>query len=153
VIQQAGNASCGDEFYRKPCWASIFAERSVNAVQTRKLASKLSEKVIPWPWMLLIFLAVFAVFFFAIRSGEQDLQTARQQQKESGEALILANDELNSLRAEISQVGSSSYIENAARNNYGYLKPGELRFEIANPENLKGYTYEELQIRVSELLQ
>ena len=48
-------------------------------------------------------------------------------------------------------MGTSSYIESRAREDYAFLKPGELRFEVINPEVLEGYTREELQILMDEM--
>jgi DNA-binding response OmpR family regulator len=56
------------------------------------------------------------------------------------------------LTTELSQVGSTSYIESRARTDYSFLKPGELRFEIVNPECLEGYTEAELRILMQEMV-
>lgn len=47
----------------------------------------------------------------------------------------LQNEKLR-LEAELEAAGTDAYIENQARTRYGYLKPGELRFVITNPEAL-----------------
>ena len=49
-------------------------------------------------------------------------------------------------------MGSSSYIESRARTDYAFLKPGEIRFEVVNPDALEGYTEEEMKILMQELV-
>ena len=56
------------------------------------------------------------------------------------------------LTTELAQVGSSSYIESRARTDYAFLKPGEIRFEVVNPDALEGYTEEELKILMQEMV-
>ena len=56
------------------------------------------------------------------------------------------------LTTELAQVGSSSYIESRARTDYAFLKPGEIRFEVVNPDALEGYTENELKILMQELV-
>ena len=53
----------------------------------------------------------------------------------------------NSLDEQIARVGTNSYVESRARQDYQYIKPGELRFEFVNPEELYAYTEEEARIR------
>ena len=60
--------------------------------------------------------------------------------------------DLVELTTELAQVGSSSYIESRARTDYAFLKPGEIRFEVVNPDALEGYTEEEMKILMQELV-
>ena len=49
-------------------------------------------------------------------------------------------------------MGTDSYVENEAREKYGYIQEGEICFEFTNPEVLNNYTREEWQIIVDERL-
>ena len=48
-------------------------------------------------------------------------------------------------------VGTDSYIISSARENYAFLKEGEIRFEFSNPGALYTYSEEELRILVDEV--
>jgi cell division protein FtsB len=80
----------------------------------------------------LALLAVFSVVLFRVsRIRLSDVQ----------------NEKLK-LEAELSVAGTDAYIENEARTRYGYLKPGELRFVITNPEALYSSGEETPQLQV-----
>lgn len=106
--------------------------------------------VLRWRYLIVALLAIFLVFFFVMRGIRADRDIVVEQNTQAARSLLLAQEEYDKLSAELAQVGSSSYIENIARQNYSFLKPGELRFEISNPEALNGYTYEEMQILQTE---
>lgn len=42
------------------------------------------------------------------------------------------------LTLELSKAETDAFVENEARTKYGYLKPGEIRFVVTNPEVLYG---------------
>jgi cell division protein FtsB len=86
---------------------------------------------------LFVVLAVVGIAFFATNRGI--FATSQETDKKISEARITLNstqkEKLN-LEAELSVADTDAYIENEARTRYGYLKPGELRFVITNPEAL-----------------
>ena len=49
------------------------------------------------------------------------------------------------------RVGSDGDVENAARENYGFIRNGEIVFAFENPELLRGYTEEEYQTIMDEM--
>ena len=55
------------------------------------------------------------------------------------------------LQLELQRVGSEGYVENAARENYGFIRNGEIVFAFENPELLRGYTEEEYQTIMDEM--
>lgn len=111
----------------------------------------MDRMVIRWEAMVVFCVLIVAVFGFAFHANKVDMETARQQETVLQQTLTrLQNDQLE-LTGQIKQVGTSSYIETRAREDYAFLKPGELRFEIINPEVLEGYTKEELQILMDEM--
>jgi len=112
----------------------------------------MDRKLIGWPVVIVVAVVLVVAFGAVIISGERELGALQAQAVTSHQDLILAQSAITELNVELKQVGSTSYVENAARKYYSYLKPGELRFEISNPDCLKGYTEQEMQLRVAELL-
>lgn len=106
--------------------------------------------VLRWRYLVVALLILFMGFFLAMRGIHRDRAAVDNNYDQATRALLLTEEKYNSLYAELQQVGSSSYIENIARQNYSFLRPEEKRFEIRNPENLNGYTYEEMQILQEE---
>lgn len=86
---------------------------------------------------LFVVLAVVGIAFVATNNHIQS-STANMAKQESQSRIQLSNiqNKKLSLEAELSVAGTDAYIENEARTRYGYLKPGELRFVITNPEAL-----------------
>ena len=107
--------------------------------------------VLRWRYLVIALLIILLLFSLAMHSIRQDRAAMLDRQTQASRELILAQDAYNALTVELQQVGSSSYIENVARQYYSFLKPGELRFEISNPENLYGYTDEEMKILQQEI--
>ncbi len=98
---------------------------------------------------LLVVLAVIGAAFLATNRGI--LTTIQETDKKINGARItlgsVQNEKLK-LDAELSVAGTDAYIENQARTRYGYLKPGELRFVITNPEALYSSGAETPQLQV-----
>ncbi len=86
---------------------------------------------------LFVVLAVIGVTFIATNNHIQSsMQRMAKQESQDRIRLSDVQNEKLKLEAELSVAGTDSYIENQARTRYGYLKPGELRFVITNPEAL-----------------
>lgn len=108
--------------------------------------------MVRWQAFALVCAVLLALFGWAFWRNRQDLQEVNNQEATLQRTLTrLQNDQI-ALTSELAQVGSSSYIENRARTDYSFLKPGELRFEIVNPECLEGYTETELRILMQEMV-
>ena len=110
-------------------------------------------KYAKWSWrafglfvalMLAAFIAAMVLISGAKREAEQE-QAALQ------EELVSVTEERSLLLRQLDSVGTDSYIEDAARNEYGYVKPGEISFEIQNADLLDNYTAEEWQIILDEM--
>jgi cell division protein FtsB len=86
---------------------------------------------------LLVMLAVVGIAFAAANNHIQSsiLNISKQESQNRIQLSDIQKEKL-SLEAELSVAGTDAYIENEARTRYGYLKPGELRFVITNPEAL-----------------
>lgn len=106
--------------------------------------------ILRWRYLVVMLLLLFMAFFLVMRGVNRDRAAIDEVYAQASRELILTQESYNALSAELAQVGSSSYIENVARQNFSFLRKGEKRFEITNPENLNGYTYEEMQILQEE---
>ena len=94
-------------------------------------------------YLAFFLICVLLVFFYFKASERMDRQLAALEQ-EAAQYQSLLDDvkaEKKAVELEIAQAGTDAYIENIARTEYGFLKPGEIRFEITNPEVLFGDSY------------
>lgn len=88
---------------------------------------------------LAFFLAcgLLVYFFFMGQNAMEETKQALNEERSQYQSLLnQAKKEKQEVELEISQAGTDAYIENKARTQYGFLKPGEIRFEITNPEVL-----------------
>ena len=108
--------------------------------------------IIRWQALALVFAVIIGAFVWAFSVNRRDLQETETREAMLQRSLVRLQEEQLNLTAELRQIGSISYIENRARTDYAFLKPGELRFEVVNPEALEGYTAEELQILMEEMV-
>ncbi|MGN0778761.1 MAG: septum formation initiator family protein [Aristaeellaceae bacterium] len=107
--------------------------------------------VIRWQAMAVACVLIVALFAAGLWSNARDLRTAQERETAMQEELTHLQEIELELSAELEKVGTASYIEARAREDYAFLKPGELRFEVINPKVLEGYTREELQILMDEI--
>ncbi len=93
---------------------------------------------VSWP-VLLAVLTVIGILF-AVKNGSIRDSIAQMSKEESQSRVQLSSEQrvTMNLESELAMSGTDEYIENQARTRFGYLKPGELRFVITNPEALYG---------------
>lgn len=112
----------------------------------------MNRMVIRWQALVLVCVVIVALFGWTFWRNSQDLQAEKDRQATLQRTLThLQNDQIT-LSNQLAQIGTSSYIEHRAREDYSFLKPGELRFEIVNQDCLEGYTEDELRILMQELV-
>ena len=106
-----------------------------------------------WSWLMVIIILMLLATVFAFAMNRNDALRRQDRSEESTQQYILSRkeEELISLRAKLEDVGSKSYIENHARGDLSYLKPGEVRYTVTNPELLDSYTADEWQIILNEM--
>lgn len=139
-----------DTFARVQQWAA----RRADAVRERwhrlgdRWYSGLRERI-GWVPIGAMAAVIVGLFVWGMVSVRQDMAAAAQQQIELNKADYSRRQEVNALTEELASVGSKAYLEREAR-AIGYVKAGEIRFEIVNPEALANYTAEENQVLLDE---
>ena len=110
-----------------------------------------SRHYFSWPTLALIAAVMLCVFFFVlhqVRNHTQQLET----QAESLRLTIAAREaELTDLEKELQRVDSEGHIENVAREEYDFIRKGEIIFKFNDPQKLEGYTIEEYQFIMDEM--
>ena len=101
------------------------------------------------------FAVLAALILTAFIAGTILIRGQLEKEKEKSTALQLALNqayEVNTqLVSRLKLVDTAGYIENSARKDLNYIKPGELRFQFENPEALYAYSPQELEILMEEL--
>ena len=92
-----------------------------------------------------VMIAVTVTLVNAINVNIEYLETTRKQLRYEQ---ISLDAEQSAYQNELNQANKDSYVIRIAREKYGYLMPGEIRFHISNIDEL--YTTHEVTAEVSE---
>ena len=86
--------------------------------------------------MLLVIMTVVYYIFSSAMGGQMNAMLAEEQSRILElQALARMGREIE---VEILNAETDAYVENEARTKYGYMRRGEIRFVITNPEVLYG---------------
>ncbi len=109
------------------------------------------RKYVSWRGMAagaVMMLILFGVGMYLVRADLKELQAQDNHLQLQVELMQLDRDDL---KQQLARVGSDGYVENQARQNYGYTKENEIIFAFEDPSVLRGYTEEEYQIIMDEM--
>lgn len=82
-------------------------------------------------WLLTL-IPAFIIFYTTYQSRTKRIDEQAQLLQSLNQQVYDASMEEVALQNQLSQVGTDPYIEQQARREYGYLKPGEIRFVVDN---------------------
>ena len=109
------------------------------------------RRYISWRGMALGAVLLVILFFVALHWVHADIERLQAQDTTLQLRVNVMEMDYASLQLELQRVGSEGYVENEARENYGFIRDGEIIFAFENPDMLKGYTEEEYQIIMDEM--
>ena len=109
------------------------------------------NKPVRWNRIVLLCAVVLIAFLIGRSQLASSLEEVRAREASLQVSLTRLQRTQSGLQADLELVGTSGYIETRARTDYSFLKPGELRFEIVNPDCLEGYTEAEMKILMQEI--
>lgn len=109
------------------------------------------RRYISWRGMALGAALLVILFFVALHWVRADIEKLHAQNTTLQYKVNLMEMDYADLQLELQRVGSEGYVENEARENYGFIRSGEIIFAFENPELLRGYTEEEYQIIMDEM--
>ncbi len=109
------------------------------------------RRYISWKGMALISVLLVILFCVSLHWVRADI--SRLEAQDTTLQLKVNVMEMNyaDLQLELQRVGSEGYVENEARENYGFIRNGEIVFAFEDPDMLRGYTEEEYQIIMDEM--
>ena len=109
------------------------------------------RRYISWVGMALAAVMLLILFGVSMHWVRSDIKRLNAQDTTLQLKVNLMEMDYADLQLELQRVGSEGYVENEARENYGFIRDGEIIFAFEDPEVLKGYTEEEYQIIMDEL--
>lgn len=109
------------------------------------------RRYISWRGMALGAALLLILFFTALFWVRSDIDRLQAEDTTLQLKVNMLEMDFADLQLELARVGSEGYVENAARENYGFIRNGEIVFAFENPELLRGYTEEEYQTIMDEM--
>lgn len=109
------------------------------------------RRYISWTGMSLGAVLLLILFGVSMHWVRNDIKKLEAQDTTLQLQVSLKEMDYADLQLELARVGSEGYVENAAREEYGFIKKGEIVFAFEDPDALKGYTEEEYQIIMDEM--
>ena len=109
------------------------------------------RRYISWRGMALGAALLLILFFSALFWVRSDIDRLQKEDTTLQLKVNMLEMDYANLQLELARVGSEGYVENAAREEYGFIKEGEIIFAFENPDALKGYTEEDYQIIMDEM--
>ena len=109
------------------------------------------RRYISWKGMALASVLLVALFCVSLYWVQADIAKLQAQDTTLQLKVNVMEMDYADLQLELQRVGSEGYVENAARENYGFIRNGEIVFAFENPELLRGYTEEEYQTIMDEM--
>ena len=109
------------------------------------------RRYISWRGMALGAVLLVVLFCVSLHWVRADIARLQAQDTTLQLKVNLLEMDYADLQLELQRVGSEGYVENEARENYGFIRDGEIIFAFEDPDVLKGYTVEEYQIIMDEM--
>ena len=99
-------------------------------------ASKMEKRQISWVQLFTVVIAVLVIFATAQQAVNERTAALAEQKRDLTVQQTHLKTEKDQLEEDLDAVGTKGYIRERAREDYQFIQPGELRFEIENPEAL-----------------
>ncbi len=101
------------------------------------------------PFALIVLCVVLVVVTFIVLGGvNRNIDALEREQKQMRLEQVALEAQRSAYENELSRVETDAYVIRVAREKYGYIMPGEIRFQISNIDDLYGVhevTAEEVQ--------
>jgi cell division protein FtsB len=97
---------------------------------------RLRQVRVPWYAVAAAFCAIVLMGWVAAGSYDAGIDHLRGVITQAGDLVFQKEQEVLRLTAQVKLAQTDQFIAGEARNKYGYLFPGEIRFVVTNPEVL-----------------
>ena len=101
-------------------------------------------------YVLVAAFVIIAGGLITLHRLDRDIAVLEDTAREVRLEQLRVNTEKSEMQQEIAIKDTDAYIREMARNMYGYLMPGEIRFVVVNPEALWGEDRAPVEVAVVE---
>jgi len=97
---------------------------------------RLKQVRVPWYTVAAAFCAIVLMGWVLAGSYDAGIERMRGAIAQAGDLVFQKEQEVLRLTEQVKLASTDQFIAGEARNKYGYLFPGEIRFVVTNPEVL-----------------
>lgn len=110
----------------------------------------MGRKLVRWKAVVILLVVLGIIFYVVMAQSRQRLDALSTRNEQLQQQYAALDQENRDLREELTYVATDAYIEETARNEFGYVRDGEIHFHFANMDVLRGYTEAEWNALLDE---
>ena len=110
----------------------------------------MGRKLVHWKAVVILLAALGIIFYVVMAQSRQRLDALSTRNEQLQQQYAALDQENRDLRDQLKYVATDAYVEETARNEFGYVRDGEIHFHFASIDVLKGYTESEWNVLLDE---
>lgn len=110
----------------------------------------MGRKLVHWKAVVILLAALGIIFYVVMAQSRQRLDALSTRNEQLQQQYAALDQENRDLRDQLKYVATDAYVEETARNEFGYVRDGEIHFHFASIDVLKGYTESEWNALLDE---
>ena len=108
----------------------------------------MGRRLVRWKAVVILLVVLGIIFYVVMAQSRHDALSTHNEQLQQQYAVL--DQENRDLREKLTYVATDAYIEETARNDFGYVREGEIHFHFASMDVLRGYTEAEWNALLDE---
>ena len=100
----------------------------------------MGRRLVRWKAVVILLVVLGIIFYVVMAQSRQRLDALSTRNEQLQQQYAALDQKNRDLREEMTYVATDAYIEETARNEFGYVRDGEIHFHFASMDVLRGYT-------------
>ena len=110
----------------------------------------MGRRLVRWKAVVILLVVLGIIFYVVMAQSRQRLDALSTRNEQLQQQYAALDQKNRDLREELTYVATDAYIEETARNEFGYVRDGEIHFHFASMDVLRGYTVAEWNALLDE---
>ena len=110
----------------------------------------MGRRLVRWKAVVILLVVLGIIFYVVMAQSRQRLDALSTHNEQLQQQYAALDQKNRDLREERTYVATDAYSEETARNEFGYVRDGEIHFNFASMDVLRGYTESEWNALMDE---
>lgn len=110
----------------------------------------MGRRLVRWKAVVILLVVLGIIFYVVMAQSRQRLDALSTRNEQLQQQYAALDQKNRDLREELTYVATDAHIEETARNDFGYVRDGEIHFHFASMDVLRGYTEAEWNALLDE---